>query len=217
MLLGSDWEKRWYQWSSLYRATTDRVKIMQNDTIFLEPVAHVLHQQYEIHLKENIHKMWTHTHNLPACTGRHCYFGMWHKVVLVFHWGQHHWVTPFIRSLHYVSSWWSNVTLAFPPTAFWFSHWLANCILVLCSNMDRQMRSCHGADFFNVCLCCYQGLLSIVWGDVLPARIEEAFVRVWRHRQITNNYIVSDICLDFLRSSPCLWLTCLIRCWDWRR
>lgn len=160
--------------------------------------------------------MNTHTTCLPALdviaisacdTMLYCYFTG----------GQHHWVTPFIRSLHYVSSWWSNVTLAFPPTAFWFSHWLANCILVLCSNMDRQMRSCHGADFFSVCLCCYQGLLSIVWGDVLPARIEEAFVRVWRHRQITNNYIVSDICLDFLRSSPCLWLTCLIRCWDWQR
>lgn len=41
---------------------------MQNDTIFLEPVAHVLHQQYEIHLKENIHIMWTHTRTtcLPA-------------------------------------------------------------------------------------------------------------------------------------------------------
>lgn len=40
---------------------------MQNDTIFLEPVAHVLQQQYEIHLKENIHKnVDTYTHNLPA-------------------------------------------------------------------------------------------------------------------------------------------------------
>lgn len=40
---------------------------MQNDTIFLEPVAHVLHQQYEIHLKENIHKMWTHTRSTGLC------------------------------------------------------------------------------------------------------------------------------------------------------